>query len=214
MKFGIARNRSPIVLFLLSFFIVACGSTTPSAQPQTVTVYAASSAEPWMNEIFVCANERTITVYITANDPEISIRIGEPEDASGNVYQIGEEELLVAVNRESSMQALSLEEVQALFSGQGEVSVWVYPSELDLSGLFDQFVMEGRSVTSFASVAVSPDEMLGALISDPNAIGILPRRWLTGDIREVYAAGEFPVIAVTNEEPQGAVYDLLACLQK
>ncbi len=214
MKFGIARDRSPIILFLLSFFIVACSSATPPAQPQTVTVYAASSAEPWIKGIFVCANERNITVYVTADDPEISIRIGEPDDASGNVYQIEEEELSVVVSRDSLMQALSREEVQALFSGQGEASVWVYPSELDLSGLFDQFVMEGRSVTSFARVAVSPDEMLDALISNPDAVGILPSRWLTGDVREVYSVGEFPVIAVTNEEPQGAVHDLLACLQK
>lgn len=218
LLFFMARRPWSIVcyLFLLSFFIVACGSVTPSAQPQTVTVYASPSVEPWMGEVFACGSERNITVHVTAEEPEVFLRLGEPGDVSGNVYQIGEEEVLVVVNRESSLQNLSLQEVQALFSGQADeiAQVWIFPSELDISGLFDQFVMEGRSITSFARIAVSPDEMSEAINSTPNAIGVTPARWGRGDARAVYSVGNFPVLALTSGEPQGAVRDLLTCLQQ
>jgi len=202
-------------LFLLSFFVVSCGSVTPPAQPQTVTVYASPSVEPWMGEVFACGSAGNIMIRVTADAPDVSLRLGDPDDVSRNVYQIGEDEVLVVVNRESSLQNLSLREVQALFAGQADepVQVWVFPSELDISGLFDQFVMEGRSVTSFARIAVSPDEMSEAINSTPNAIGVIPARWGRGDARAVYSAGNFPVLALTSGEPQGAVRDLLTCLQ-
>jgi len=203
-------------LFLLSFFVVSCGSVTPPAQPQTVTVYASPSVEPWMGEVFACGSAGNIMIRVTADAPDVSLRLGDPDDVSRNVYQIGEDEVLVVVNRESSLQNLSLREVQALFAGQADepVQVWIFPSELDISGLFDQFVMEGRSVTSFARIAVSPDEMSEAINSTPNAIGVIPARWGRGDARAVYSAGNFPVLALTSGEPQGVVRDLLTCLQQ
>ncbi|RJP54744.1 MAG: hypothetical protein C4557_02540 [Anaerolineaceae bacterium] len=168
-----------------------------------------------MRDLFTCANERSIIVKVTADDPDILLRVGEPKTLVSSAYQIGEEELLIVTHRQSPVQNLTLDEARALFAGQGDpsVQVWVYPSGLDLQGLFDQFVMEGRGVTSFARVAASPQEMSDLVTSESNAVGILPGRWKAGDVREVFSAGAFPVLAITSEEPQGAVKMLLGCLQ-
>jgi hypothetical protein len=52
-----------------------------------------------------------------------------------------------------------------LFSGLGDLSVqvWVYASGEDVFEVFDQYVMKGRSVSSSAMVAVSPQQMSDVL---------------------------------------------------
>jgi hypothetical protein len=178
-------------------------------------VYATSAAQPWMSDLFACANELSIIINISAENPDISLRIGEPETLTSPAFQIGEEEILIVTHRESPVQNLTLAEAQALFAGQGGVSVqvWVYASGLDLQGLFEQFVMKGRSITSFARVASSPQEMSDVLNSESDAIGFLPKHWVAGSVREVYSLGTFPVLAVTNEKPRGVVSGLVGCLQ-
>jgi hypothetical protein len=131
-------------------------------------------------------------------------------------YQIDKEEILVVASRESSVQNSNIEEVQALFAGEGDssVQVWVYPSELDVQRLFEQVVMQGRGVSPTARVAANPQEMSDVLNSQSNAVGILPKHWKAGSSREVYSVGEFPVLALLKEEPQGAVRSLISCLQR
>jgi hypothetical protein len=56
--------------------------------------------------------------------------------------------------------------------------------------------------------------MSDTLVNQPNTVGILPRHWKVGDAREVFSVGTVPVLAITQNEPQGAVQQLIACLQK
>jgi len=56
--------------------------------------------------------------------------------------------------------------------------------------------------------------MSDTLVNESNAVGILPRHWKAGDVREVYSAGTVPVLALTRTEPQGVVKELISCLQK
>jgi len=169
-----------------------------------------------MNELFLCANEQGIPVKVASNEPDILLRIGEPDALLSPAYQIDEEEILIVTHRQSPVQNLSLEEARLLFSGKSgpTVQVWTLPSELDVFGLFDQVVMQGRSVTSLARVAPGPQEMSDILNAESNAVGILPRHWKAGDVREVYSVGVFPVLAITKAEPQGPVGGLISCLQK
>ena len=210
------RGDKILVLFLLSSFFISCTPSQTTERSQFVTAYATSSAQPWMDDLFACADELAIAINVSAEEPDIYLRIGEPDTVLSPAFQIDEEELLIVTHRESPVQNLSLEEAQALFSGVGELSasVWVYPSELDVQGVFDQFVMQGRSVTSSARVAVNPQQMSDVLNSELDAVGILPRHWKAGDVRDVYSVGTVPVLALTREEPAGAVASLISCLQK
>src|SRR5688500_18116562 len=150
-----------------------------------------------------------------ASSAEISLRVGEPEILVSTAYQIDTEEILIVTHRESPVQNLTLEEARALFAGQGDSSVqaWVYASEEDVQGVFDQFVMEGQTVTSSAQLAVNPQQMSDTLVNESNTVGILPRHWKAGDVREVFSVATVPVLAITQSEPQGVIKELIACLQ-
>ena len=173
---------------------------------------------PWLAELYVCAKDADVIINFSADAPDIFLRIGEPEILASPVYQIGEEEILIVTHQDSTLQNLTLEEVQSLFTGSGNPSaqVWVYSSDADMQVLFEQLVMKGRSVSSFAKVAVSPQKMSEAVGSDSNAVGILPRSSMNSgqNIREVYSAGKVPVLATTKVEATGIVHELLVCVSK
>jgi len=221
----VAKNKSAprndIFLFLLSSFLLFSCSTNPpqSPTPQVVSVHSSSAAEPWLSELYDCAAGHSNVALSRVDDPhvaEIALQIGEPAVLSSFAYQIDTEEILIVTHRQSPIQNLTLEEARALFMGLGDpaVQVWVYASDADVQRVFDQFVMEGRSVMSSALIAVNPQQMSDTLVNQPNTVGILPRHWKAGDSREVFAVATVPVLALTESEPQGVILDLISCLQK
>lgn len=218
LRAKVHRPRNDIILLLnLSLLLVSCSTGTPQTAPQVVSVYSTFAAEPWLTELYACADSSVALIRVDdATTAEIALQIGEPEFLSSFAYPIDEEEILILTNRVSPIQNLTLEEVQALFMGLGDpsVQVWVYASDADAQKVFDQFAMEGRSVTSSALVAVSPQQMSDVLVNESNAVGILPRRWKTGDTREVFSVATVPVLAITQSEPQGILNQLIGCLQK
>ena len=198
--------------------LAACVPTeTPIPRTEIVSVYATPATQPWLPDAFACAPAGT--AIRVANDPisaDISLRLGEPELLVAPAYRIDTEEILVVTHRQSPVQNLTVEEVRELFAGQGDpsVQVWVYASGEDVQWVFEQAVMQGRSVTSLARLAVSPQHMSDTLNNEPNTVGILPRHWKAGDSRFVYTIPDVPVLAQVREEPQGAIQALIACLQK
>ena len=202
-------------LVLSSFIGVSCAPAAQTSQTQVVSVYATSAAHPWLTELYTCADNSAVSLNLTADEPDITLRVGEPEIIISPVYQIDEEEILIVTNRESSVQNLTLSEAQELFAqGDDSAKVWVYASDANVQIAFDQLVMKGRSVTSFAGLATSPQQMSDLINVEKDAVGILPKHWMTGNVREIFSAGTVPVLAITKEEPQGVVKELIACLQK
>jgi len=198
-------------------FVSSCAPSTPPATPQLITVYSTSAAQPWLTPLYACAGSSSVIPRL--DDPssaDIVLRVGEPEFLASPAYQIDTEEILIVTHRQSPVQNLTLEEARALFAGQGDpsVQVWVYASEEDVQVVFDQFVMEGRSVTPSARLAVNPQQISDTLVNEPNTVGILPRHWKAGDVRDVYLVATVPVLALTKSEPQAAIKELVACLQK
>jgi len=220
LRAGIHRPRNDILLvtFLL-FLLSSCSTGAPQTMPQIVPVYSTSAAEPWLTELYDCAAQQNSVVLSRVADPpsaEIVLQIGEPEFLSSFAYQIDEEEILIVTHRQSPVQNLTLEEARALFMGLGDpsVQVWVYASEADVQKVFDKFVMEGRIVASTASIAANPQQMSDTLVNQANTVGILPRHWKAGGVREVFSVAKVPVLALTQSEPQGVVNQLIGCLQK
>jgi hypothetical protein len=206
-----------IMSFIVTLLLLSCSTETPQTTPQVVSVYSTSAATPWLSDLYICADG--IVVISRVDDPstaDIALRVGEPEFLASPAYQIDEEEILVVTHRQSPVQNLSLDELLALFAGLGDpsVQVWVYASGEDVQEVFDQFVMKGRSVTSSAKIAGTPQQMSDVLNNESNAVGILPRRWKAGDVREVFTVTMAPVLAMVQSEPQGAVSQLIGCLQE
>jgi hypothetical protein len=202
---------------LVCSLISSCSTGTPPATPGLVPVYSTLAAQPWLSELYECAGPATALLRV--DDPsmaEIILRLGEPELLENPAYQIDTEELLVVTHRQSPVQNLSLEQARALFAGFGDPSmqVWVYADGEDVQDIFDRIVMAEDSVVSTARLAVDPQHMSDTLVDQPNTVGILPRRWKVGDVREVFSVATVPVLAITREEPQGTIRELIACLQK
>lgn len=209
--------KYPLCFVLLSFLLASCGTPAPQPTLEVVSVYSTSAATPWLTDLYACADG--VAVLSRADDPsaaDIALRVGEPQFLADFAFQVDEEEILIVTHRQSPVQNLTLEEAQALFAGFGDASVqvWVYASGEDVAEVFDQFVMKGRSVSSSAMVAVNPQQMSDVLNAESKAVGILPRHWVAGDVRDVYSVAKVPVLAITQNEPQGAVNQLIGCLQK
>jgi hypothetical protein len=211
------RNPGPVLLILVSLSISACSTSTPLATPQVVSVYSTAAAEPWLSALYDCAQASPLLSRV--DDPssaEIVLRVGEPKVLSSFAFQIDTEEILIVTHRQSTVGNLTMEEARALFSGHGDpsVQVWVYPSGEEVREVFDQFVMEGRAVTSSARIAATPQQMSDILVNDPNTVGILPAHWKAGDSRVVYTISNTPVLAITKDEPLEPIKSLIGCLQK
>ena len=211
-------KKISLFLFLLFAFSACISTPTDAGTLQVVNIYITSAALPWLTELYDCAANQSVTLRLidSLSDAAIYIRIGEPDVLMTPAYQIDTEEILIVTHRESPVQNLTIEEARMLFAGQGDpsVKVWVYSSDGDIQKAFEQAVMAGRSVSSSANLAVSPGQMSDVLNAESNAVGILPRRWKMGTVRDVYSVGNVPVLAIVKEEPQGIVKELLGCLQK
>jgi hypothetical protein len=204
-------------LILFSALISSCSATSTPETPQVVSVYSTSAAEPWLPPLYDCAGSSAVISRVDdSSSADIVLRVGEPKVLTSSAYQIDSEDILIVTHRQSPVQNLTLEEARALFAGQGDpsVQVWVYSSEQDVQEVFDQFVMAGLNVTSSARVAVTPQQMSDTLVNESTAVGILPRHWKAGDDREVFFVATVPVLAMTPNEPQGVIKELIACLQK
>jgi len=209
--------KTLFLLILFAFIFSACIPTAIAITPEVVSVYSTAAAQPWLSELYDCAG--TATVISRVDDPSaaaIVLRVGEPDTLSSPAYQIDTEEILVVTQRQSPLQNLSLEEARALFAGRGDPSlqVWVYASGSDVQDVFNSLVMHGQNVSASARLAVDPQQMADTLVNEPNTVGILPRHWKAGDSREIFSVGTIPVLAITADEPQGVVGQLIACLQK
>lgn len=209
------RKKNFFILTLFSLLIFSCSTGTPPPAPEVVSVYSTSAAEPWLTDLYACAESLAVLSRVDDSSiADISLRVGEPEFLSSPAFQIGTEEILIVTHRQSPVQNLTLEQSQTLFSqGDSSVQVWVYASDADVQRVFDRFVMEGRRVTPSALIAVSPQQMSDALVNQPNTVGILPRHWKAGDVREVFSVAAVPVLALTQFEPQGVIKELIICLQ-
>jgi len=202
----------------LIFLTTACvPAITPAVETQLISVYATPATQPWLADIFACAPPATvIRVADSLANADISLRLGEPDLLTTPAFQIDSEEVLVVTHRQSPVQNMTVGEVRELFAGQGDpsVQVWVYAAGEDVQGVFEQAVMQGRSVTSLARLVISPQHMSDVLNNEPDTVGILPRHWKVGDSRFVYTIPDVPVLALVDSQPQGAIHEVIACLQK
>lgn len=204
-----------VFILHLSSFILACAPPT-SSPTSIVDVSATPSASPFLDDLYACADSASVTLNLTSDSPDLSLRLGQLDGWAGSLFQVAAEDILIVASLQSPLPSLTRDQARTIFAGQGDpsVQVWGYASAEDTQGVFESAIMGGRSVTSFARLAVSPSHMLEALASDPNAVGLLPRRWMTDGLRELFLAATVPVLALTPSEPVGVVRELIACMQQ
>jgi hypothetical protein len=225
-------KRTFAFLILAGFLLPSCNSATPTtATKGPITVQFTAAAAPWLAGLYNCGGTNVISTeqraadFLDPQSVDMAIRIGQPAKPATHAYQIGNEELLVIINSQNPIRALSVEQVRGLFTGRimnwqevkgsnATVQVWIFSSGEDIQQIFEQTSLGGTPATSTARLAAGPEEMVQAIASEVNAVGILTRRWKTDDVPSVYTIARVPVLALTPGEPQGVVQEILACLQK
>ena len=206
-------------LYTTLLLAYACSPAVPTTVAGSLQVQYTFASQPWLTKLSDCAGNMVIKSelrsagYLNLNNAELVMRIGENLQPDLPTFQVGAEDILVTVNPQNPTSRLPANQVRGLFSGQirnwqeinhsnAPVQVWVFASGEDVQQIFNQTILgDDMAVTSLARLASSPDEMLQAIAADVHAVGILTRGWKA-------------VLAITPSEPQGALANLIACLQK
>lgn len=217
--------KRTLALCLMALLVSACAGVQPPTAPGLVKVHASSATYPWLERLYGCASSADFVVQLTeASAADLSLNFGAPEGFTSPAFQIGHDDLLVVVHPQTGVGPLTREQVRSLFAGQiahwknlggadVPVQVWTYSPDEDIQAVFNGQVMQGEPIVSLARLAVSAQVMSDSVGANPGAIGLLPRRWKAGNTNVVFTIPAIPVLATTPTSPQGAVHDLIGCLQ-
>lgn len=217
--------------FLLFFILTSCTPATPVITPSVIRMAYSAAVEPWLPDVYACAGQSIVQVDRASADTfdlsgqDIAMRIGLPAEPTSSTFQIDTDALQVIANPENPVKRLTLAQVQGIFTGRiqnwkdvqgpdAPVNAWVFASAEDLQQLFEKDILQNSPATTLARLAVSPEAMIAAIAADPNAIGILTKKWKPAGTSILFTGTEVPVLVLTLSEPQGAVRSLIACLQK
>jgi ABC-type phosphate transport system substrate-binding protein len=217
-------NRNITTFFFTVSLLTACSTPTPQATPQLINVNVSSAAYPWLGEFYNCTAAST---FINLSDPQsadITLRLGEPDKLTSPAFQISTEDILVIAHGKTGVSTLNLDQVKSLFLGQTmnwkevggndiPVQVWAYAPDEDIQLIFSKAVLNGQPVSSLARLAGSALYMLNSVGTSPGSIGLLPRHLLSAEAEDLYKVATVPVLAITKTAPQGALKELIGCLQ-
>ena len=218
--------KNPLLSLTLTvcLFLAACSTPTPSTTTQVLNVYLTSATDPWLNNVYDCAPAGTVVNLSDPDSAQITLRVGEPSNLSTPSFQLSTEEILVVTNLQAGVYELSVDQVRSLFLGQVTnwnelggndvpVQVWTYSSDEDIQQIFSREFMKGQPVTSLARLAVSVEAMSNSVETVAGSVGVVTRRWKSGNTTEALSVATAPVLAITKSPPEGAVKDLVGCLQ-
>ncbi len=151
------------------------------------------------------------TSSLNTTSSDLTFRWGPPEPLAVPAYQIGEEELIVVVNKANPLQELPAKIARNLFSGDyatwGElrtacpdcfrknadksldssaISLGFYPRDEDIQMIFISAVMNGRPAATGAALLIpDPHAMVEFLQGDKTAIGFLPAHATDPSLRKI-----------------------------
>ena len=164
----------------------------PQPTPGMITL-ASPAALRWLSPAFnACATETAVSVLIIDDTdmPDVSLYWGEPQDANGELFLLGEDTLTLIAHPSSTVVSLSLGEAQEMFTGAVDVwpkgdplTVYVLPSGHPVQDVFEAALERAipRSVT--IQVAPSLEAMQQYVADDPTALGVLPAGWLNEEVK-------------------------------
>ena len=218
------RRPARVLPMLVALLLAACAAAPRSSTPRLINVFASSAASPWLREAYDCAPADSALRLSDPASADISLRLGESALSTLPAFQIGTEDILVVVDPNTGVRSLTLDQSRGVFSGQTTdwkdvggsdmtVQVWTFSPGEDIAAVFNGSVMLGQPITSLARLAVSAQAMSDSVGSNPGSIGFLPRRLKARNTTEALVVASVPVLGVSSSEPQGAIRDLLTCLQ-
>lgn len=172
------------------------------------------------------------------NQADLILRIGDREETDPHVAVLGTEEIVIFTSEEINLDAISLESLQAIydgsitnwrelpaFSGQDSetnlpITAFSYPEGNTLRELFISSFLSGKPIASRVEAFSTIDYLNRYLETNPYSIGYVLESQIPENARRIeitgfdHAAAEQYVLAITQEEPQGSLLQMLLCIQE
>lgn len=219
-------------LVFLSFALQAACSPLQTATPlpvmQTIKIAITPALRPLSQALQACAAEQTEVVLnvietlaesLMQANADLYFRLGEPGQLPAFVAPIAWEEILVITHSSTDAGALDQMQLHALFSGfsgaddGADVQVWVPLDGDETRQAFEALILPDGLVSPFAKLAPDPAAMLSAIAADRDAVGYLPRAWVTEEVKTFDLGIRLPVLVLAVDEPQGSALLMVSCLQ-
>jgi len=190
---------------------------------------------------FQITYQQAASLTAASGNYDVYLSYGTNAEIGADIYQIGSDQLAVAVNASRGMQQIPITLVDSIFSGRtttwGEayttcpdcfnsdltsnsdaIRIWILPEDSGLWSAFTALYLDALP-SSFANIAPNARIMYQMLAADPNAIGVLPAGWLNDSVTGLTVRGEnstsisLPILAAAHTEPDENLSQWLACIQ-
>ncbi|HEX6304790.1 MAG TPA: substrate-binding domain-containing protein [Anaerolineales bacterium] len=242
MKPGILEKFRLAVIIGVAMLLYACLAPPAATPPPTLhplQVALTPSLTPARAALHACAGAHPEIALILAETPAASLDIavaefalwfGPPPATSYYAAPLAREDILVVVNADNPVSAISTRSLSAIFSAHidawqdvgGEelgIEVWILPEGDEFTQVFQEKILENGSFSTLAHLAPDAAAMVEAIRDDPAAIGFLPRAWLSEGVKPLRLdnrtrmAMQQPVLALFEGEPDGLEREFVNCLQ-
>lgn len=221
--------------------LAACGPTlTPQPQPSPVvfTIQHTPALNVLRSEMNACMSDIPGAGLVVDERAAPNLAPGESAavlrwDVQGEppnfTAVIGQEELVIVAHPQNPRDSITIADVQAIYAGDLRewpepgmaIAPYAYPAGEDVQLVFESVILGGAPLPDRVTyTAPDPAAVIEAVAGDPNAVGFVPRRWLSEGVKELAVEGIEPermfrpLVALADSEPSGPARDWLLCLQK
>jgi hypothetical protein len=187
------------------------------------------------NPLPVLVNEYPID-RIFAQSADISIIYDNPIDPALPAFQLAQDELVVIVNPQNSISNLSLITLQGILQNfiiqwvdvdpnvgkeiSSNIEVLMYSRNDELQKIIETRLNGGKTVGNRISISEEPAAVREAVSKNPGAIGIIPKAYLTDDVKVVGINDVSQkdlvliIIAQTRGQPGDLQTTMINCLEQ
>jgi undecaprenyl-diphosphatase len=185
--------------------------------------------------------EQAASLTAASGSYDVYLSYGSNSEVGANLYQLGSDQVFIAVNASRGMQGITAALIDEIFSGRittwgdayqacpvcftsdlssvtDPIAIWILPEDSNLWETFHSAYLNSP-VSSFAKIAPNAYIMRQMLAADAAAIGILPGGWLDNSVNNlVVPSGEgvnitLPILAAAHTEPDASLSEWLTCVQ-
>jgi len=211
----------------------------PVPSPQVISLQVTPgllSLQPYYEQCVVDQPNTGLVISTTATlalapGNNLALRWWSSADPGIFAAIVGQEELVMIVSQQNPLQAIQIDDLQAIYTGTmrtwpgnqptGEVQPWTYPNGEDTSEVFAHVILNGTAPPrKYTYLAPDPSAMQEAVSANQNAIGSLPRRWWTDQVKEIQIQGlpledlSKPILVMSQAEPSSIQTDWILCLEE
>lgn len=243
-----------IVLILLGLLLMggmaACGVEPPvpveTSPPEVLVLQVTPAVAHWLPDVAACAEgipEFGILTQVLPRaelslaESDLILRLGERLESDPFVAVVGLEEIVIVAGEDVPVSTLSLESLQAIYTGR--ITDWgdipetpddqtgalqaikplSYPEGHEIEVLFRRAYLDDEPITPNAQAFLTMDFLENLIEKHPDALAYLLASQVPEGVRVLPVTGEniIPkaqfVLAITPDEPDGKLKQLLLCLQ-